>query len=236
MKIFDKTPHFEEGVGFEPFIEPFLLEGENNPCIIVCPGGGYFCLAEHERYVELFNSMGLSVFVLNYRLSPYGYPCQILDVRRAVKWVKYHALEFRINPEKVLIAGSSAGGHLALSACCYTDEGNEEGDAIDKISSSVAGGVLCYPVVSLCEYTHKGSSDTFSGGDDSIREKFSIQKQVHKNMPPLFVWHTLDDNTVDVRNVLMLAESYHKYDLSIELHIFPHGHHGLGQAKGGIFL
>lgn len=228
MKIFEKTPYFEDGKGYEPNIEPFLLEGKNNPCIIVCPGGGYEILAEHERFNELFNSMGLSVFVLNYRLKPYHYPCQILDVQRAVKFVKYHADEFGINPEKVLIAGSSAGGHLALSACCFADEGNAKGDEIDKLSSKVAGGILCYPVVSLTEFTHQGSSDNFSGGDDKIREKFSIQKSVHKDMPPLFVWHTLTDDAVDVNNVLSLASSCHEKGVKMELHIFPDGPHGMG--------
>lgn len=231
MKIFEKTPFFENGKGYEPTIEPFLVDGENNPCIITCPGGAYWGLADHERYVELFNEMGLSVFVLNYRVHPYSYPCQILDIQRAVKFVKYHADEFHINPEKVLVAGSSAGGHLALSACCYADEGNDDGDEIDKLSSKVAGGVLCYPVVSLTEYTHQDSSNNFSGYNDEIRQKFSIQKNVHEDMPPLFVWHTLEDNAVDVNNVLMLAKSYREKNLEMELHIFPKGHHGLGVAK-----
>lgn len=232
MKIFEKTPFFEENKGYEPTIEPFLLEGKNNPCIITCPGGGYSCLADHERYVETFNAMGLSVFVLNYRINPYHYPCELLDVQRAVKFVKYHADEFGINPEKVLIAGSSAGGHLAACACCFTDEGNDDGDEIDKLSSKVAGGILCYPVISLTEFSHQGTSDFFSGGDDAVREKFSIQKSVHKDMPPLFVWHTITDNAVDVRNVLMLAESCHEKGVPMELHIFPDGPHGMGVPDG----
>lgn len=232
MKIFEKTPYFEEGKGYEPFIEPFLLDGKNNPCIITCPGGAYCCLAEHERYAELFNSMGLSVFVLNYRINPYHYPCQIIDIQRAVKFVKYHADEFGIDANRVLVAGSSAGGHLAASACCYTDEGNDDGDDIDKLSSKVAGGVLCYPVITLGDYTNGGTRNVFADGDTEIEDKFSIQKHVHKDMPPLFVWHTINDNVVDVRNVLNLAKAYHDNGLKMELHIFPEGHHGLGVAKG----
>lgn len=230
-KIFNKTPLFNsEYSQSEPFITPYLLEGKNNPCIVVCPGGGYWGLAAHEYFNDLFNSMGLSVFVLNYRCAPYSYPCQLLDIKRAIRYVKYNAEKFGIDRDRVLVAGSSAGGHLALSACCYADA-DENGDEIDKISSSVCGAVLCYPVVSLCEYTHDGTSQNFSAGNEEIKKKFSIQNNVHENMPPLFVWHTLEDNTVDVNNVLMLAKAYRENNIPMELHIFPHGAHGLGEAK-----
>lgn len=230
-KIFVETPLFNTDIDQEePFVETYLLKGENNPCIIVCPGGAYCNLAEHEKYAETFNKMGLSVFVLNYRCYPYHYPCPVLDARRAVKFVKYNAKKFGINPDKVLIAGSSAGGHLALSTSCYIDSGNNDGDEIDKLSSDVVGTILCYPVVSLVEYTNGGTRNVFADGDTAVEYKFSIQHQVHPNMPPIFAWHTLNDNSVDVRNVLMLAESCHKENVPMELHIFPDGHHGLGTA------
>lgn len=230
-KIFDKTPLYDKTLGVEePFVEAYLLDGKNNPCIIVCPGGGYSGLAGHEKYADLFNKIGLSVFVLNYRVSPYHYPCQILDAQRAVKFVKYNFEKFGINPKKVLIAGSSAGGHLALSTSCHIDSGNNKGDEIDKLSSEVCGTILCYPVVSLSEFTHGGSRNVFADGDTAIENKFSIQHQVHPNMPPIFAWHTLNDPIVDVRNVLMLAESCHKENVPMELHIFPGGCHGLGTA------
>ena len=208
MKIYQNSNN-------EAYITPYLLEGENNPCIIVCPGGAYEGLAEHEYYNELFNKMGLSVFVLHYSVKPHSYPSQFNDVKRAVRFVRYNAKEFRINPNKILIAGSSAGGHLASCAWCFCDEGKSDGDEVDKTSSKVAGAILCYPVISLLEHTHQGTSDNFSGGNDEIREKFSIQKHIKKGLSP----------------VLMLAESCHKNGVSAELHIFPFGHHGLGEAK-----
>ena len=91
--------------------------------------------------------------------------------------------------------------------------------------------MLCYPVISLVEHTHQGSSDNFSGGDDEIREKFSVQKHIKSGLSPIFVWHTITDNAVDVENSLMLAESCHKNDVPAELHIFPYGWHGMGTAE-----
>ena len=231
MKIFEKTPFLKKNVDDDVFITPHFLESENNPCIIVCPGGGYEGLAGHEEYFELFNKMGLSVFVLHYRTHGYSYPCQYLDVTRAVRFVRYNAKKFNINPDKILIAGSSAGGHLAATAWCFGDDGLSDGDEIDKVSSKVNGVILCYPVISLLEHTHQGSSDNFSGNDDKIREKFSIQKCIKKGLSPVFLWHTTTDQAVDVENSLMVVEACHNSEVSAELHVFPIGWHGMGEAK-----
>ena len=231
MKIFEKTPFLKKNVDDDVFITPHLLDGENNPCIIVCPGGGYEGLAGHEEYFELFNKMGLSVFVLHYRTHGYSYPCQYLDVTRAVRFVRYNAKKFNINPDKILIAGSSAGGHLAATAWCFGDDGLSDRDEIDKVSSKVNGVILCYPVISLLEHTHQGSSDNFSGNDDKIREKFSIQKCIKKGLSPVFLWHTTTDQAVDVENSLMVVEACHNSEVSAELHVFPIVWHRMGEAK-----
>ena len=90
MNIYETVPHFNPDVNQYPTIEEFLLPGKNNPCIITCPGGAYWGQADHEKYAELFNSMGLSVFVLYYRCAPYHYPCQMLDIQRAIKFVRFN--------------------------------------------------------------------------------------------------------------------------------------------------
>ena len=231
MKIYENVPRFNEEIDQYPMLEEFLLPGENNGCIITCPGGAYWGLAGHERYVELFNEMGLSVFVLTYRCAPYHYPCQMLDIQRAIKFVRFNAKKFGIDPNKILVAGSSAGGHLAASACCHFETVEVLGDEIDKMSARPDGGVLCYPVISLTEFCHEDTANNFSGGDWDIREKYSIQKNVHKDMPPMFVWHTMEDQAVDVRNVLTLATACKEQGADIELHIFTKGWHGLGDAK-----
>lgn len=237
MKIYNKIPYPIEGCEQnEPSLELYLTDTDNDTLMLIYPGGGYAILADHEGkgYAEYFNSLGLNCAVLNYRLAPYSYPCQALDARRAVRFIKAHADEYKINPDKIVVVGSSAGGHLAAMTALFDSTekiDKAEGiDEIDLISPKIAGLVLCYPVITLGKYTHEGSRDNLTKGDKDLIEHLSIEKAAGSNMPPAFIWTTLDDNLVDSRNSLYLAERYHELGLDCELHIFPHGHHGLGLA------
>ena len=122
--------------------------------LVVCPGGGYGALADHEGtdYARWLNSQGISAFVLRYRLVSKGYrhPVMLGDVSRAIRLVRHDAVKFGIDPRRVGVVGSSAGGHLALTACLEGDDGNpESADPIDRQPSRPALAVLCYPVVSM---------------------------------------------------------------------------------------
>lgn len=232
VKIFENTPYFKEEKGAEPFIETFLLDGENNPCIIVCPGGGYMSLAEHEYYNEFFNSLGFSCVVLHYRLTPYTYPCQQIDLARTIRYVKAHAQEFRINPEKILIAGSSAGGHLCASvAAANENDFVTQDDEIDKFSLKVNGVVLCYPLILTKDENTKWCFDNLLGEQKELIEKVSAEKLVNSDMPPVFLWHTFEDKTVDVRHSLEYAAALKQSGVPFELHIYPYGNHGWGLAE-----
>ena len=230
------TPGFIEEYGQkEPSITPYLLEnGKKNGCVIVCPGGGYSGKAAHECGViaEMLNENGVSAFTLDYRVFPYKYPFVTEDVLRAVRFVRYNAEKFGIDPEKIGVLGFSAGGHLASSAMNVFDYG-KDGDEIDAVSSRPDFGILCYPVVSFDGYMHAGSRKNLIGGLPNEKElavKLSLELNVKSDTPPAFIWHTMDDGGVDARNSLELACAMRAHNIPCELHIFQHGSHGLGLA------
>ena len=234
MQIYQTVPYRqEENNQPDPFLTPYLIEGDKNPCALIFPGGAYHGLAQHEGrdYALWFNSIGMSAFVLHYRVYPYAYPCQLLDAQRAVKFIKANAKDFHIDKEKIIMIGSSAGGHLAGMANCFVSQPEKTGDPVDEEDSSVAGLILCYPVVSLTDYAHEGTASALCGEDMALREKLCVHKAAKANMPPLFIWHTMEDSAVDVRNTLLLVAKYRELGLPCEAHIFPHGTHGLGLAK-----
>ena len=245
-KIMEKIKLWKNGTpGFDPSIEqeettitPYLLNnGKKNGCVIVCPGGAYMKKAEHERgpIVEMLNKNGVSAFSLDYRVAPYRYPYITEDVLRAIRFVRYNAEKFNIDPNKIGVLGFSAGGHLASSAMNCFDYG-KDGDEIDAVSSRPDFGILCYPVVSFDKYMHTGSRDNLIGSDNPDKKalaiKLSLELNVKDDTPPAFIWHTMDDAGVDARNSLELAIAMRTRRIPCELHIFQTGKHGLGLAEG----
>lgn len=204
--------------------------------LVVCPGGGYGALADHEGtdYARWLNSQGISAFVLRYRLGSKGYrhPVMLGDVSRAIRLVRHDAVKFGIDPRRVGVVGSSAGGHLALTACLEGDDGNpESADPIDRQPSRPALAVLCYPVVSMMpEKTHSGSRKNLLGDDpsDELSRKLSGELAAHERMPPLFIWHTFEDSTVKLEPVLELGIRLKSLGRPYELHVYETGRHGLG--------
>jgi len=223
--------------GEVPSLTPYLLENNKiNSAIIVCPGGGYVKRAEHEgEPVALWlNSIGISSFVLNYRVAPYRYPYPILDVKRAIRLVRYNADKFHIDQERIGILGFSAGGHLACMSAVHFDDGNQDsGDPVEKIGSKPNILILCYPVISFLRFYHRGSMISLLGEDspEGLRGFLSGENCVTENTPPTFIWHTADDAGVPVENSILFAEALRKFNVPFELHIFQSGRHGLGLAK-----
>lgn len=233
-----RTPYFDPEFGQdEPNLTPYLLSGDKKRgAVIVAPGGGYTMKAyQHEGYdvAEKLNSFGINAFVLDYRVAPYKYPAITEDILRAIRYVRYHAEEMNIDPTKIAVLGFSSGGHLCNSAMCVFDYG-KDGDEIDKVSSRPDAVVLCYPVVTLVEdYMHVGSRTRLVGGldnEEKLANSLSGEKAVKDDTPPCFIWHTQDDDGVSVWNSLNLYSSLVKNNIPSELHVFPHGEHGLGMA------
>lgn len=203
--------------------------------MLVCPGGGYHTLADHEGsdYARWFNEMGISAFVLKYRLGSAGYhhPVMLQDVTRAMRMVRSRASEWGIDKDRVGVIGSSAGGHLASTLLTHYDAGDKKStDTVERESSRPSLGILCYPVITMGEQTHKGSRKNLLGDSPApeLIELLSNEKQVTKHTPPTFIFYTADDAVVPVQNGLLFATALADQDVPFELHVYPHGSHGLG--------
>ena len=222
-----------------PTLTPFLAPADNNSgsAIVICPGGGYGGLASHEgaTYAQFLQQHGINGFVLKYRLGSAGYrhPIMLGDAARALRTVRANAKQWKIDPDKIGIMGSSAGGHLASTLLTHFDAGNPQAsDPIDRISSRPSLGVLCYPVITLGEFTHRGSKRNLLGDKPAAElvELLSNEKQVTGNTPPTFLWHTVQDKAVPVENSLQFATALRKAGVPFALHVYQKGRHGIGLA------
>jgi acetyl esterase/lipase len=206
--------------------------------VIVCPGGGYSRLAsDHEgrQFGEWFNSLGISAFVLQYRLGPrYRHPAPLQDAERAIRLVRSRAAEWGVDPARVGILGFSAGGHLASTAATHFDDGRPDAtDPVERQGSRPDFAVLAYPVVSLSDPpAHSGSRRNLLGepADPALVDLLSNERHVTARTPPTFLFHTADDAAVPVANSLLFFEALQKAGVPAELHVFAHGKHGVGLA------
>lgn len=221
-----------------PTLTVFLpaKEKATGAAMVICPGGGYGGLADHEgsHYARWLNEQGIAGFVLKYRLGSHGYrhPAMLNDVSRALRTVRARADEWAVDPKRVGVMGSSAGGHLASTAITHFDAGKaDSADAIERQSSRPDLAILCYPVISLLDpFTHKGSRANLLGTNpppELIRE-LSADLQVTKDTPPCFIWSTEEDKAVPVENSLQLAAALRRAGVKFDLHIYERGPHGIG--------
>lgn len=229
----------------KPQITAYLPQGvaKTDCAVVVCPGGGYGHLAlDHEgkQIAEWFNSFGVAVFVLEYRHSGKGYgePWPLRDVLRAIRTVRAHAGDWKINPAKIGVMGFSAGGHLAASAATLFTEGNAEAaDTIEKASARPDFAILCYPVISFGRpYCHGGSMKNLLGKNPSqeLIDSYAVDKRVTEKTPPTFIFQTDEDKGVPAENCIDFYLALRKHKVPAELHIYLNGRHGLGLAKGTI--
>ncbi|HEY5895240.1 MAG TPA: alpha/beta hydrolase [Chthoniobacterales bacterium] len=220
-----------------PTLTPYFPEPTKatGAAIVVCPGGGYGMLADHEGqgYAEWLAKNGITAFVVNYRLGPDGYrhPAMLSDVTRALRLVRSVALDWNLDAQRIGVIGSSAGGHLAATLLTHFDAGQPgASDPIERESSRPDFGVLCYPVISMGPITHDGSRKNLLGDNPSAElvELLSNEKQVTSQTPPCFIWHTWEDIAVKAANSLVFAEALQKAGIPFEVHIYEKGGHGLG--------
>ncbi len=213
-------------------------ENANGAAIVICPGGGYAIHAtDHEgvQPAKYFNSIGVTAFVLRYRLSPYRHPVPLMDAQRALRFVRAHAEEFKIDKRRVGIMGFSAGGHLTSTSVTHFDGGDANAaDAIDKESSRPDFGILGYPVVSLtADYAHRGSGSNLLGKDPTDEQLISLSNELNvtAETPPLFLFHTSEDTGVPAENSVSMYLACRKAGVPAELHVYQHGPHGVGLAN-----
>lgn len=220
-----------------PTLTPFLPEAGKAPvaAVVICPGGGYGRLANHEgeHYARFLNELGIAGFVLKYRLGSAGYrhPAMLQDAARAVRMVRAQAAQWGIDPKRVGIMGSSAGGHLASTLLTHFDPGNSNAtDIVERQSSRPDLGILCYAVITMGKFTHQGSKNNLLGKSPSpeLVDDLSNELRVTQDTPPCFLWHTWEDSGVPVENTLQFADALRKAGVPFDLHIYQKGGHGLG--------
>lgn len=222
-----------------PTLTAYLPDPTNttSAAMVICPGGGYGMLASHEGndYALWLNQHGVTCFVLKYRLGSKGYrhPAMLNDAARALRWVRAHADDYKIDPHRVGIMGSSAGGHLAATLLTHFDFGDTNStDVIERQSSRPDLGILCYAVISMGEFTHHGSKENLLGKDPSpeLVKLLSNELQVTTNTPPCFIWTTFEDTVVPMENTMLFAEALRKNQVPFDLHVYQKGGHGMGLA------
>ncbi len=207
--------------------------------VIVCPGGGYARLAvarEGSELVRRLNALGISAFVLKYRLVEYGHPAPLRDVLRAVRIVRSRAAELRVRPDRVGVLGSSAGGHLAACAGTLFDapEGRT-GAALDAVSARPDFLALLYPVITMtAPFAHAGSRKNLIGDrpPPALVERLSVETQVTSATPPTFLVHTAEDTSVPLENSLLFFQALRRAGVAAEMHLYEKGAHGFGTSPG----
>ena len=214
-----------------------MRPNEKRPVILMCPGGGYEMTSDREAepMAMQFLAMGYHVAILRYRVCPVRYPAALLQVAESVLYLKEHADEYHIDPEKIVVQGCSAGGHLAAN---YGIAWNSPfltklmGMENDPEQLCVAGLLLCYPVITSGEKAHEESFRNLLGEQyEEKKEELSLENQVTPGTPPTFLWHTATDETVPVENSLYFFQACLQQGVSAELHIYPVGGHGLSLAN-----
>lgn len=212
------------------------LKIKRRPLILICPGGAYAHTSyrEGEPAALHFLNRGYHACVLHYSVSPHRFPTQVLETGQAVKVIGEHAAEWKVDMDRIVVQGSSAGGHLAASYGIFWNQSfMAEELKVKPEELRPAGIMLSYPVItSDTRYAHMGSFENLLG-EDGLKdaEKVSIEKQVTDMMPPCFIWHTAVDDTVPVENSFLLASALREKKVSFELHVFPEGEHGLSLAS-----
>jgi len=225
-------------VGTPGFYAFFPSNQENNgAAVLICPGGGYERLAFQISGMQLakwFNTLGISAFVLNYRLpnSPDVQKreiAQLQDAQRAMRVIRSNAEKWKIKPDKIGVLGTSAGGHLAANLGTATEDAAKINDELDKFPFTPNFMILVSPVITMGEYAHAGSRKNLLGVNPSkeLIEKYSLEKQVTATTPAAFIVHAADDKAVNPRNSLILYNALLDKNISASLHIFPNGGHAI---------
>ena len=228
--------------GLEVTLTPYLAEKGDGTAVIICPGGSYFWLdknCEGEMTARWLQSNGISAFVLHYRTAGFGayfwhyrkvfngnqHPDMLYDAQHAIEYVKQHAEEYKIDPDKLGIMGFSAGGHLAMSTACFADKEDDRPAFVASI----------YPVVTMNDpYAHQRSRRALLGekrkNDQTMRDSLSLEKHIPTDCPPVFIVNCADDNVVDYHNSMLLDSALTEKNINHIYFQYQTGGHGFGAS------
>lgn len=235
--IYKEYPIKVEGSTDKAYLSVYLISHSEEinirkrPLIIICPGGGYCFVSEREAEMLALQwlALGYHAAVLYYSVEPAVYPTALLELATSVKMMKEHAEEWHIDADKILVEGSSAGGHLAASYGMFWNRkfiAEKLGTSSEMLRP--AGMILNYPVITSGEYAHDDSFRSLLAGNyEEMKAEMSLENQVSADTPPAFIWHTNEDGLVPAENSLMLALAMRKQGIPVELHLYAKGGHGL---------
>ena len=227
-----------------PGIHAFFPTENNNKgvAVLIIPGGGYVRIAYQNARTNVakwLNEQGIAAFALDYRLptSPDLLQKEIAplqDAQRAVRIIRANAKEWNINPDKIGVMGTSAGGHAASFIGTTAEDLVKIGDETDKFSFTPNFMILVSPVISMGEFAHGGSKKYLLGENPSkeMIEKYSTEKRVTAKTPPTFLILASDDASVNPKNSLMFYTALLENKVSASLHIFPQGGHSIPLKNG----
>lgn len=233
--------------GYQPKLYTYLLDesvelihSRKRPAVIICPGGAYRFKSDREAEVVAvrYLAAGIQAFVLQYSVAPSRYPSALLELASSVALVRSRAKEYHVDPEKIVIAGFSAGGHLcSCLGNLWDDPMLEQAFTTDMQEKNGTGGkpwkpdgmILSYPVITMGEFTHEESRELLLGPGFSRRmeEELSMENRVTDKTVPVFLWHTQEDEGVPVENSLQFAMALRRNGVPFEMHIYEQGCHGL---------
>ena len=230
--------------GYQPKMTLYLPDNSpeirpdwKRPTIVVCPGGAYAMTSDREAepIALRFVSAGFNAVVLRYSCAPAVFPAALLELSKAVETIRVNAVDWHVDPDKILICGFSAGGHLTASFCTLWNQNFvKEYFGYKGGENKPNGMILGYPVITSGEKTHQGSMDNLLKervNDPELLALVSPEKQVSEDTPPAFIWQTYTDQAVPVEDSLMMASAMAEKKISLELHVFPNGVHGLALSN-----
>lgn len=207
------------------------------PVILICPGGAYRFTSDREgEAVALqMNAMGYHAAILRYSCAPARLPEGLCQLARGVALLRERAEEFAIDPEKICVMGFSAGGHLAASLGVFWNRPElAKQVALEPALFRPHRLILCYPVITSGPLCHQESFENLLGcareENPALWEAVSLERQVSAEVPPVFLWHTVEDGSVPVENSMLFAAALRRAGVPFELHLYGHGGHGLSLA------
>ncbi|KQV53560.1 alpha/beta hydrolase [Pelomonas sp. Root1217] len=220
-------------------VVPPAVDRPNGTAVILCPGGGYSYLSanrEGHQYAAWLSTLGITTFILKSRLQEWGHPAPLQDVLRAIRLVRSRAAEFGVDPRRIGVMGSSAGGHLAASASTLFDHADgRTGAGLDNISARPDFAVLVYPVITMADpAAHAGSRRALLGDAPSpaLLALLSVDQQVTSATPPTLLLHTQGDKSVPVQNSILYYQALTRAGVPAEMVLFEQGGHGIGMRDG----
>ena len=202
------------------------------PMVLVCPGGGYAYRSarESEPIAMHLLAAGFHVAIVNYSVAPHRFPTSALELAWCIREVRRHAAEWHVKPDSISVMGFSAGGHLACTlGTIWHDPLFTDALGGDAEEWKPNAQVLCYPVITMGEFTHEGSRENLLGEnpDEGMATELSFENRVRHYTVPTFIWHTVEDGSVPVENSLQYARKLRKHGISFEMHLYEVGGHGL---------